>query len=53
MAQLSETFPTLDCSQYILTPNMVEAGQHPNIKLCYLKNIILLIAVYPLTPGPA
>ena len=31
--QLSETFPTLDCSQCILTPRMVEAGQHPNIKL--------------------
>ncbi|MDP2806994.1 MAG: CoB--CoM heterodisulfide reductase iron-sulfur subunit A family protein [bacterium] len=33
MAQLSETFPTLDCSQCILTPKMVEAGQHPNITL--------------------
>ncbi|HWR53618.1 MAG TPA: CoB--CoM heterodisulfide reductase iron-sulfur subunit A family protein, partial [Bryobacteraceae bacterium] len=33
MAGLSETFPTLDCSQCILTPRMVEAGQHPNIKL--------------------
>jgi heterodisulfide reductase subunit A len=33
MAQLSETFPTLDCSQCILTPKMVDAGQHPNIKL--------------------
>lgn len=33
MAQLSETFPTLDCSQCILTPKMVEAGQHPKIKL--------------------
>lgn len=33
MAQLSETFPTLDCSQCILTPKMVEVGQHPNIKL--------------------
>ncbi len=31
MAQLSETFPTLDCSQCILTPRMVEAIQHPNI----------------------
>ncbi len=27
MAQLSETFPTLDCSQCILTPRMVEVGQ--------------------------
>jgi heterodisulfide reductase subunit A len=33
MAQLSETFPTLDCSQCILTPKMAEVGQHPNIKL--------------------
>lgn len=33
MAQLSETFPTLDCSQCILTPKMVEVKQHPNIKL--------------------
>ena len=29
MSQLSETFPTLDCSQCILTPRMVEADQHP------------------------
>lgn len=33
MAQLSETFPTLDCSQCILTPKMVEVGQHQKIKL--------------------
>ncbi|MEN8209192.1 MAG: CoB--CoM heterodisulfide reductase iron-sulfur subunit A family protein [Candidatus Fermentibacteria bacterium] len=33
MAQLSETFPTLDCSQCILTPKMVAAGKHPNIEL--------------------
>ncbi|MCK4673857.1 CoB--CoM heterodisulfide reductase iron-sulfur subunit A family protein [candidate division WOR-3 bacterium] len=33
MAQLSETFPTLDCSQCILTPKMVEVSQHKNIKL--------------------
>jgi heterodisulfide reductase subunit A len=33
MAQLSETFPTLDCSQCILTPKMVDAGSHPKIKL--------------------
>ena len=33
MAGLSETFPTLDCSQCILTPRMVEVGQHPKIKL--------------------
>ncbi len=33
MSQLSETFPTLDCSQCILTPRMVEVYQHPRIKL--------------------
>jgi len=33
MAQLSETFPTLDCSQCILTPKMVEADRHPNIRI--------------------
>ncbi|HHE07828.1 MAG TPA: CoB--CoM heterodisulfide reductase iron-sulfur subunit A family protein, partial [Chlorobaculum parvum] len=33
MSQLSETFPTLDCSQCILTPRMVEAIQHPNIRV--------------------
>ncbi|MCE1199653.1 MAG: CoB--CoM heterodisulfide reductase iron-sulfur subunit A family protein [Marinilabiliales bacterium] len=33
MSQLSETFPTLDCSQCILTPRMVEVAQHPNIQL--------------------
>ena len=33
MSQLDETFPTLDCSQCILTPRMVEVALHPNIKL--------------------
>lgn len=33
MAGLSETFPTLDCSQCILTPRMVEVNQHPKIHL--------------------
>jgi heterodisulfide reductase subunit A len=39
MAGLSETFPTLDCSQCILTPRMVEAGQHKNIKLMSYSEI--------------
>ncbi|MBC8384644.1 MAG: CoB--CoM heterodisulfide reductase iron-sulfur subunit A family protein [Candidatus Cloacimonetes bacterium] len=42
MAQLSETFPTLDCSQCILTPKMVEAAQHPKIRLmtsCEIEEI--------------
>jgi heterodisulfide reductase subunit A len=33
MAQLSETFPTLDCAQCILTPRTVEVGHHEKIKL--------------------
>lgn len=33
MIQLSETFPSLDCSQCILTPKMAEAGRHPRIRL--------------------
>ena len=33
MAKLSETFPTMDCSQCILTPKMVEAELHDKIKL--------------------
>lgn len=33
MAQLDKTFPTLDCSACILTPKMVDVGQHPNITL--------------------
>ena len=33
MAQLDKTFPTLDCSACILTPRMVEVGQHPRIRL--------------------
>ncbi|MDP6825119.1 MAG: FAD-dependent oxidoreductase, partial [Dehalococcoidales bacterium] len=31
MIQYAEVFPTLDCPQCILTPKMVEIGQHPNI----------------------
>lgn len=33
MAQLSKTFPTLDCAPCILSPRMVEAGAHANIAL--------------------
>jgi len=40
MAQLSETFPTLDCSQCILTPKMVEAYQHPKIKLLTYSEVV-------------
>ncbi|MBV5304034.1 MAG: CoB--CoM heterodisulfide reductase iron-sulfur subunit A family protein [Chlorobium sp.] len=40
MAQLSETFPTLDCSQCILTPRMVEAAQHPKIRLLTYAEVV-------------
>jgi len=40
MAQLSETFPTLDCSQCILTPKMVEAARHPNIRVMTYSELI-------------
>ena len=33
MAQLDKTFPTLDCAACILTPKMVDAGQHENIRI--------------------
>ncbi|NIS79843.1 MAG: FAD-dependent oxidoreductase [Anaerolineales bacterium] len=33
MAQLDKTFPTLDCSACILTPKMVDVGNHKNITL--------------------
>ena len=33
MAQLSKTFPTLDCSPCILSPRMAEVGNDPNITL--------------------
>jgi heterodisulfide reductase subunit A len=33
MHQLSETFPTLDCAQCIMTPRTVDVGRHENIKL--------------------
>jgi heterodisulfide reductase subunit A len=39
MSQLSETFPTLDCSQCILTPRMVEVYQHPRIKLLTFSEV--------------
>jgi heterodisulfide reductase subunit A len=39
MAQLSETFPTLDCSQCILTPKMVEVARHPKIKLYHYSEV--------------
>ncbi len=42
MAQLSETFPTLDCSQCIMTPKMVDVANHPKIKLYTYSEIELV-----------
>jgi len=33
MIQLDTTFPTLDCSECIMTPKMSDVGHHPNIEL--------------------
>jgi heterodisulfide reductase subunit A2 len=33
MAKFDKTFPTLDCAACILTPRMVQVGQHKNITL--------------------
>ncbi len=40
MLQLSETFPTLDCAQCILTPRTVEVGQHPRIRLYTYAEVV-------------
>jgi len=40
MAQLDKTFPTLDCSSCILTPKMVEVGNHSNIELLTYSEVV-------------
>ena len=40
MSQLDKTFPTLDCSACILTPKMVDAGRHPNIRLMTYSEVV-------------
>lgn len=40
MAQFDKTFPTLDCSACILTPKMVDAGNHPNITLLTWSEVV-------------
>ena len=39
MAQFDKTFPTLDCSACILTPKMVDVGNHPNITLLTFSEV--------------
>ncbi len=40
MATFDKTFPTLDCAACILTPKMVEVGQHPNIELMTMSEVV-------------
>lgn len=40
MSQLDKTFPTLDCSSCILTPKMVDVGQHPRIDLMTYSEVV-------------
>ena len=39
MAGFDKTFPTLDCAACILTPKMVQVGQHPNIDLLSFSEV--------------
>jgi len=39
MAQLDKTFPTNDCSMCILSPKLVEAGRHLNIRLITMAEL--------------
>jgi heterodisulfide reductase subunit A len=39
MIQLDRTFPTLDCSECILTPKMSDVGHHPFIELFSLSEV--------------
>jgi len=45
MAQLDKTFPTLDCSSCILTPKMVDVGNHPNIELMTYSDVVSIDGV--------
>ncbi len=40
MAQFDKTFPTLDCAACILTPKMVDAGNHKNINLFTWSEVV-------------
>ncbi len=39
MAMFDKTFPTLDCAACILTPKMVEVGQHTSIELMTMSEV--------------
>jgi heterodisulfide reductase subunit A len=42
MAQLSKTFPTLDCSLCILAPKLVNVEQHPNIEVMTMAEVCMV-----------
>ena len=42
MAKFDKTFPTLDCAACILTPKMVEVGQHSFIELLTNSEIVAI-----------
>ncbi|EKD51314.1 MAG: hypothetical protein ACD_62C00286G0003 [uncultured bacterium] len=45
MAMFDKTFPTLDCAACILTPKMVDVGQHDNIELLTNSEVKSVIGV--------
>ena len=40
MAKFDKTFPTMDCAACIMTPKMVEVGQHPKIHLYSYSEVL-------------
>ncbi len=52
MSRLSETFPTLDCSQCILTPLMVQVSRHPNIELLTYSEVEEVVGLRRQLQGP-
>ncbi len=40
MAQLDKTFPTNDCAMCIISPKLVEVGNHPNIELITYSDVL-------------
>ncbi len=47
MAQLSDTFPTLDCSQCMMTPRTAEVNAHPNIRMLMCSTVESIVTSRP------
>ncbi len=47
MAQLDKTFPTNDCAMCILSPKLVEAGNHPYIHILSMSEVLSLDGAPP------